>query len=277
MPKVTIGMPLYNGALLLREGLTSLERQTYDDFEVLICENGSTDDSRAIAAEFVARDRRFRLAALDVTIPGWQNFERCLTLSDSPYFAWRAYDDYAAETFIEVLAKGLDSHPDAHLAACEARTLNVGSGRERIYQTTQLAADPATGRRQLLNTVRAQWFYGLYRREAVAKVMKQTRSEYPHWWADDHLVLYPFLISPKVWLTNQTWFLQRTGFSRGQTPAPPAMERQLFRDYMRFCARRIDEATLPLTERLYLKARLPLDAHRHAYRMTRLLRRAITG
>ncbi len=277
MPKVTIGMPLYNGAHLVREGLTSLERQTYDDFEVLICENGSTDDSRAIAAEFVARDRRFRLAALDVTIPAWDNFARCLTLSDSPYFAWRAYDDYAAENFIEVLAKGLDSHPDAHLAACEARTLNVGSGRERIFQTPTLSTNAATARRQLLANVRAQWFYGLYRREAVVQVMQQSRLEFPHLWAGDHLMIYPFLIKPQVWLTNETWFLQRTGFSRGQTPAPPAMERQIFRDYMGFCARRIDDASLPVTERWYLKAHLPLDAHRHAFRMTRLLRRAITG
>ena len=277
MPKVTIGMPLYNGAHLVREGLTSLERQTYDDFEVLICENGSTDDSRAIAAEFVARDRRFRLAALDVTIPAWDNFARCLTLSDSPYFAWRAYDDYAAENFIEVLAKGLDSHPDAHLAACEARTLNVGSGRERIFQTPTLSTNAATARRQSLANVRAQWFYGLYRREAVVSVFRQCQKEFRYLWANDHAVLYPFLIVPQVWLTNDTWFLQRTGFARGQKSMAPAQERKIFRDYIRFCVRRIDELPLSRVERWELKARLPFDAHKHAFRMTRLLRRAVFG
>ncbi|MBV1707048.1 MAG: glycosyltransferase family 2 protein [Hyphomicrobiales bacterium] len=277
MPKVTIGMPLYNGAHLLREGLESLARQTYDDFEVLICENGSTDDSRAIAEEFVARDRRFRMAALDETISAWDNFARCLTLSQSPYFAWRAYDDYAADNFIEALARGLDAHPQAQLAACEARTLNVSSGRERRFPTPALAADPARARRQLLAGVRAQWFYGLYRREAVMPVFRQCQIAYPHEWAGDHLMLYPFLIKPCVFLTNETWFMQRTGFARGRTPAAPAVERAIFRDYVRFCARRVDEAALPAREHLYLKARLSLDAHRHTFRMTRLLRRAIIG
>ncbi len=277
MPKVTIGMPVYNGAHLLREGLACLQRQTYDDFEVLICENGSKDGSRAIAQEFVANDRRFRLAPFDETIPAWDNFERCLTLSDSPYFAWRAYDDYSADNFIEVLAKGLDAHPHAQLAACEARTLNVTSGKERVFRVPILSGNAATARRQLLGAVRAQWFYGLYRREAVVPVFRQSQEEFHYLWANDHAVLYPFLIAPQVYLTNETWFLQRTGFVRGQKSAPPAQERQIFRDYVKFCARRIDEATLPRSERWALKARLLADAHNHVYRMTRLLRRAVIG
>ncbi|MDE8347559.1 MAG: glycosyltransferase family 2 protein [Acidocella sp.] len=277
MPKVTIGMPLYNGAHLLREGLEGLQRQTYDDFEVLICENGSQDASRAIAQEFVSKDRRFRLAPLDETIPAKDNFERCLTLSDSPYFAWRAYDDFSADNFIEVLAKGLDDHPHAHLAACEARTLNVTSGKTRVYPLPMLSSHAATARRQLLGGVRAQWFYGLYRRAAITQALRDCSVDFPHLWASDHAVLYPFLIAPKTWLTDETWFMQRTGFERNYKPVTPQLERQVFRDYVKCGARRIDEAALPPTERLYFKAHLPLDAHRHAYRMTRLLRRAILG
>ncbi|MDE8342813.1 MAG: glycosyltransferase family A protein [Acidocella sp.] len=277
MPKVTIGMPVYNGAHLLREGLEGLQRQTYDDFEVLICENGSQDASRAIAQEFVSKDRRFRLAPLDETIPAKDNFERCLTLSDSPYFAWRAYDDYSANNFIEVLAKGLDAHPHAQLAACEARTLNVTSGKKRVFPVPTLSSNAATARRQLLGAVRAQWFYGLYRREAITQALRDCRAEFPHLWASDHAVLYPFLIAPKTWVTHETWFMQRTGFERGYKPVAPALERRIFCDYVSYCTKCIDEATLPGSERFYLKAHLPLDAHRHAYRMTRLLRRAIWG
>ena len=277
MPKVTIGMPVYNGARYLREALEGLQRQTYSDFEVLICENASSEDSLAIAQDFANSDKRFRVVASAATIPAWDNFARCLELSDSAYFAWRAYDDYSSNNFIAVLAEGLDAAPYANLAICDSHTLHVGNGRERRFAAPALAGASAAIRRQLLNHVRAQWFYGLYRREAITPVFNDCHAAYHHEWASDHAMLYPFLVGPQVWTTNDAWFTQRTGFDRDGKKFSPQQERRIFAAYMSFCSQHLEKADLPRSERLLLKARLPLEAHRHAFRMTRLLRRAIAG
>ena len=103
---------------------------------------------------------------------------------------------------------------------------------------------------------------------------------YQHAWAGDHAILYSLLASRKVALSNQTWFLQRTGAQniRGRSnETDPAHERRVFLDYLGFCKDRLGETELGWFERLVLKAHLPLDAHRRTYRIGHLLRRAITG
>ena len=280
MPRVIIGVPVYNGASLLRESLACLQGQSYKDFAVLVCDNASTDGSLEIAQEFAATDPRFRVIASAATIPAWDNFDRCLTLADAEYFAWRAHDDLSAPNFIEILAGLLDADPSAGLAACQVRTLKMNSGKTRTLDTPVLSASPLRARLQLLRHVHASWFYGLYRREAIAPLYRLGHKVYQHAWAGDHAILYALLAGRRVALSNQTWFLQRTGASnsRGRSnETDPALERRIFLDYLGFCRDRLDEIDLGQLQRLVLKAHLPLDAHRRAYRIGHLLRRALTG
>ena len=61
LPKVSVIVPAYNVSHYLETTLLSLERQSYDRFEVLIVDDGSTDDTAKIATVFCQRDSRFRL------------------------------------------------------------------------------------------------------------------------------------------------------------------------------------------------------------------------
>ena len=61
MVKVSIGIPIYNVGRYLRECLNSIMNQTFKDFEVIMVDDGSTDDSFMICQEYVARDNRFKL------------------------------------------------------------------------------------------------------------------------------------------------------------------------------------------------------------------------
>ena len=57
-PRLSIGLPVHDGAELLPAALDSLLAQTYDDFELLISDNASTDGTAEIAADYAARDDR---------------------------------------------------------------------------------------------------------------------------------------------------------------------------------------------------------------------------
>ncbi|BAY51494.1 putative glycosyl transferase [Thermostichus vulcanus NIES-2134] len=59
-PQVSIGMPVHNGAKFIRGALDSLLSQTFTDFELIISDNASTDDTEAICCEYVAKDKRIR-------------------------------------------------------------------------------------------------------------------------------------------------------------------------------------------------------------------------
>ena len=61
MVKVSIGMPIHNANKYLRNCLDSIQRQSFRDFEVIMVDDGSTDNSFEICQEYVAKDRRFKL------------------------------------------------------------------------------------------------------------------------------------------------------------------------------------------------------------------------
>ncbi|MEO0933959.1 MAG: glycosyltransferase [Cyanobacteria bacterium J06641_2] len=61
VPKVTVVVPAYNVSKYIREALVSLEKQTFTDFEVLIVNDGSTDNTADIVQKFCERDSRFKL------------------------------------------------------------------------------------------------------------------------------------------------------------------------------------------------------------------------
>jgi glycosyltransferase involved in cell wall biosynthesis len=108
---VSIGLPVYNGARYLREALDSLLSQTFDDFELIICDNASTDDTGTIARDYAARDSRIRYYRNETNIGAPRNFNRAFALSERRYFKWASYDDALTPTFIQACVDVLDRDP----------------------------------------------------------------------------------------------------------------------------------------------------------------------
>src|ERR1700753_2541900 len=92
-PKLTIGLPVYNGASTLARALEGLLAQTFDDFVLILNDNASTDATAEICAEFVRRDPRVRYFRSTETVPWNENFRSVLFRADTPYFMWATYDD----------------------------------------------------------------------------------------------------------------------------------------------------------------------------------------
>ena len=61
MEIISVIVPVYNAEKWLRDALSSLQTQTYSDFEAILVDDGSTDSSHSICLEYCARDPRFRL------------------------------------------------------------------------------------------------------------------------------------------------------------------------------------------------------------------------
>jgi glycosyltransferase involved in cell wall biosynthesis len=115
-PKVSIGMPVYNGEELLPETLDSILAQTFDDLEVVISDNASTDATSEICRAYVQRDERIRYERNDVGIPIPKNFGRAFRLSRGRYFKWQAHDDLLRPDFLTRCVEILDEDPSTLLA-----------------------------------------------------------------------------------------------------------------------------------------------------------------
>jgi len=103
---VSIGLPTYNGSKTIRQALDSLLAQTYKNFELIISDNASTDETKKICEEYVARDPRIRYFRQNKNI-GAASFKFLVDASRGNYFMWAADDDIWESDFVDDL---LDLH-----------------------------------------------------------------------------------------------------------------------------------------------------------------------
>src|ERR1051326_2036095 len=100
-PRVSIGLPVYNGQQFLEEAINSLLAQTYSDFELIISDNASTDATEQICRAHAAADPRIRYYRNDKNRgPVW-NLNRVFELARGELFKWAAHDDVCAPTLVE--------------------------------------------------------------------------------------------------------------------------------------------------------------------------------
>jgi glycosyltransferase involved in cell wall biosynthesis len=111
-PRVSIGLPVYNAERWLAESLDSLLAQTFRDFELIICDNASTDDTETICRRYAEEDSRIRYSRNVQNIGGMRNATLAFQQSRGEYFRWAAHDDRCEPTLLEQLVEELDLRPD---------------------------------------------------------------------------------------------------------------------------------------------------------------------
>ena len=115
VPRVSIGMAIYNEEKYLRESLDSLLAQDYADFELIISDNASEDATQAISLEYAARDPRVRYHRNETNVGSGENFNRVFRLSCGEYFMWAGGHDLWAPTFISRCVGVLEKDPSVVL------------------------------------------------------------------------------------------------------------------------------------------------------------------
>lgn len=123
VPRVSIGMPVYNGGDLLPQALDALLAQTYTDFELIVSDNASTDETESICRDYAARDQRIRYIRQEKNLGAVPNFNRVFEVSRGEYFKWASHDDLCGPTFIERCVEVLDGNPD--IAWCHTRSSHI--------------------------------------------------------------------------------------------------------------------------------------------------------
>ena len=116
--KVSVCIPTYNGSTYLRQAIESARTQTYSDFELLIVDDGSTDDTFQIVEEFARLDSRVRAYQNPQRLGLVGNWNRCLELARGQWIKFLFQDDYLHPTCIELLLE-LAEASDATLVACQ--------------------------------------------------------------------------------------------------------------------------------------------------------------
>ena len=115
-PTVSIGLPVFNGERFLARAVDSVLAQTYEDWELLISDNGSADATVAIAEEYANRDPRIRLRVNERNLGAVANFEAVFHETTGRYFMWLAYDDWFDPSYLARCVQVLEDRRDYVMA-----------------------------------------------------------------------------------------------------------------------------------------------------------------
>jgi len=120
--KISIGLPVYNGEKFIRKKLDSLLEQTFTDFEIIISDNCSNDQTSEICKEYASKDNRIKYFRQIKNIGGWKNFGFILKKAKSEYFLWSAVDDIILPKFLEEVVQVLEYNKEI---ACSSSKMEL--------------------------------------------------------------------------------------------------------------------------------------------------------
>ncbi len=171
-PRVSVGIPVYNGERYLAAALESLRAQTYEDFELIISDNASIDHTAEIARSYAAQDRRIRYVRNARNVGAAGNFRHTLQLASGEYFRWAAADDISAPEFLARCVEVLDREPRVVLAYPKTRFIDeygrvTADYDDRLHLPQQRASDRFRALVDRLGHCNAM--YGLTRKDVVRR------------------------------------------------------------------------------------------------------------
>lgn len=111
-PRISVIMGIYNCAATLVEALDSLYAQTYQGFKVILCDDGSTDDTYQVAADYAAHHDNIILIRNERNMGLNYTLNHCLEYADTEYVARMDGDDISLPDRFEKEIRFLDQHPE---------------------------------------------------------------------------------------------------------------------------------------------------------------------
>lgn len=182
-PRLSIGLPVYNGQKYVRESIEALLGQTYTDFELVISDNASTDSTGDICQRYAREDSRVRYFRQARNIGLAPNHNYVVEQSRGELFKWAANDDLYARDLVERCVAALDEHPDVVLAhSWTARIDNMGAVTSAYEYPLRTSSPRAPERfRSMLFDSGGDDDYGVIRKKVLLRTaMKESYHHADH-------------------------------------------------------------------------------------------------
>lgn len=207
-PKVSIGLPVYNGIAFLEESLNSILEQSFEDFELVISDNGSDDGTSDLCRHYMELDPRIRYYRHPVNQGAAANYNFALVETRADYFKWATHDDVLEKRFLQRCVEELDAAPP-EVVLVYPRTLIIDA-KGRVVRTYDNKLDLRMTKpsQRLYHLVRnltlSNPLFGLLRKQALLR----TRCHGTYNEAD-RVMLAELAMEGQFWEFEDQLFLRR--------------------------------------------------------------------
>lgn len=176
---VSVGVPVLNGEKWISRALDSLLTQNYDNLEILISDNASSDDTFKICSEYASNNKNISVVHKERTVDIVDNFKAVLHSAQGKYFMWAAVDDCWHPEFISELVKKLEADEKCAVAQSGA-LLYSDENLNKIIQCVRFNGKANIEKLSMLNVTKRilsppkynYYIYGLFRRKILAEAFE---------------------------------------------------------------------------------------------------------
>jgi glycosyltransferase involved in cell wall biosynthesis len=222
VPRLSIGLPVYNGEEYLAESLDALLGQSYEDFELIISDNASTDGTQDICRVYEAKDSRIRYIRLHRNIGAAPNHNYVFTLARGELWKWASHDDLYGRDLLLRCIEALDERPEVVLAHAGTAVID-GSGYIKQQFDYRLATDSPHAPlrfKSLLFETGGDDFYGVMRAEVLRRVAPH--DSYHH---ADRTFVTEIALHGQFYQVPQLLFFRRDHPTRAERANPTVRSR----------------------------------------------------
>lgn len=151
--KLSVCLPTYNAGGFLSQAIDSILNQTFKDFEIIIIDDGSTDNTPEIINRYLAKDKRIKYFQNAENIGIFHNWNKCLDYATGDYITMFAQDDVMLPKNLETKVKILDENPNLGLVTSSVKIIDA-KGNLNQWDWANYADDKlAKGRDWVLNNL----------------------------------------------------------------------------------------------------------------------------
>jgi glycosyltransferase involved in cell wall biosynthesis len=215
-PLISIGMPVFNGGKHLKEAITTTLKQTYSNFELIISDDNSTDNSSKIISNYSKKESRIKFFKQKQNIGSIANFNFVLSKARGEFFTWFAQDDIHDKDFLFKLQANIKKTKSV-LAMSDYRNFKDNKFY-KIYNTPKfLNEDSNKSLSYFFNTVNLSFFYGLYKTRVLKKIGGYHTDFRWYFQSSDFLTIIKTLLKGKFVFIDEVLFFKRdTGLYTNQ-------------------------------------------------------------
>lgn len=208
LPKISIGLPAYNGEKFIARAISSVMDQTLSNFDFIISDDNSTDETANTIIDFAKIDSRIKYFHQEENLGFRENYNFVLSEAKTKYFIWIGQDDYWDKTLLSKLYDLMEKGKDTVLAMCnttntnnnifEKYPLQIFTNKENKYETLK----------KFIQTGNLTYFYGLYLTDNLKKISGYQKSSRPFFKSSDYMTIFRALLNGLMVFTNEYLFFK---------------------------------------------------------------------
>jgi len=208
-PLVSLCMPVFNGENFIEEALDSIGQQDFNDFELIVTDNASTDATEEIVRRYAASDKRIRYVRNETNIGAAENYNLGFNLACGRYIKWMAHDDTLSPDFLSKTVALLDEDPTVSVAFGRTQCIDENSNfieMQGFAMRENLSDNPAD---RFYRAMRG-WgscfpIFGLYRADQLAR----SSLHRSHYYGSDNALIAEMMIFGKLRIDEAATFYNR--------------------------------------------------------------------